>query len=120
MEKPSSPSAFTDADERILRYLREVSTDYPALVAGNTGLHVSLVERRIALLEAEGYVEAVTGEAVYRATDAADEALETLDARPSASGVDPGASAGTSDGTDRPAVPDGGDGPDEDRPADAE
>lgn len=80
MQRPSSPPEFTDADERILRYLRTAGADYPALVAGNTGLHVTLVERRIGLLEAGGYLEAVTGEAVYRATEAGEAALEALDA----------------------------------------
>ena len=79
MERPASPSEFTDADERILRHLRAAGADYPALVAGNTGLHVPLVERRIALLEAEAYVEAVTGETIYRITGAGEGALDALD-----------------------------------------
>lgn len=76
----TSPAEFTDADERILRYLQETGADYPALVAGNTGLHVTLVERHIGLLEDGGYLEAVTGEAVYRTTEAGEAALEALDA----------------------------------------
>lgn len=80
MQRPSSPPEFTDADERILRHLREAGADYPALVSGNTGLHAPLVERRLALLEAEAYVEAVTGESIYRITDAGEVALDVLDA----------------------------------------
>ena len=79
MQRPSSPAAFTDADERILRHLRDAGADYPALVSGNTGLHVPLVERRLDLLEAEAYVEAVTGESIYRITAAGEAALDALD-----------------------------------------
>ena len=93
----SSPNpGLTDADERVLRYLRSVRVDYPALVSGNTGLHVSLVERRIETLEADGYVEAVTGETIYRITPAGERALD---------GDDPATSESASAGK---AVPDGG------------
>lgn len=86
MADQSPSAALTDADERLLRYLRGVRADYPALAAGNTGLHVSLVERRIAALEAAGYVEAVTGETVYRITPAGEEALVARDS-PRSSGA---------------------------------
>lgn len=93
----SSPNpGITNADERVLRYLRSVRADYPALVSGNTGLHVSLVERRIEALEADGYVEAVTGETIYRITPAGERALD-------------GDDTATESTSAAQAVPDGGD-----------
>ena len=71
------PSSLTDTDRRVLRYLRESGADYPALVAGNTGVHIPLVERRIVTLVERGYIEAVTGETIYRITEAGENVLET-------------------------------------------
>ncbi|WP_313694511.1 DUF2250 domain-containing protein [Halorarum halobium] len=74
------PSTLTDTDRRVLAYLRESGADYPALVAGNTGAHIPLVERRIAVLEDLGLLEAVTDESVYRITPAGEAALDGPDA----------------------------------------
>lgn len=68
--------SLTETDRRVLGYLREAGADYPALVAGNTGTHIPLVERRIATLGEWGYVEAVTDEAIYRITEAGVTALD--------------------------------------------
>lgn len=69
------PTTLTDADERVLRHLDRTGADYPALVAANTGLHIPLVERRIATLDERGYVEAATAESIYRVTEAGRRAL---------------------------------------------
>lgn len=76
------PASLSDADERVLRHLADATADYPALVAANTGLHIPLVERRIATLEERGFLEAATGERIYRITSAGRDALagETPDA----------------------------------------
>ncbi|SNR50383.1 DUF2250 domain-containing protein [Halorubrum vacuolatum] len=66
---------LTAADERILAYLDRAGPDYPALVAGNTGLHVAYVEKRIAMLAAAGFLEPVSGEVIYRITDPGHDAL---------------------------------------------
>ncbi|MDZ5812435.1 DUF2250 domain-containing protein [Halorubrum sp. AD140] len=66
---------LTRSDERVLAYLVDVGTDYPAFVASNTGLYLAYVESRLDALEAAGLVERVSGEAVYRATDAGAGAL---------------------------------------------
>ena len=67
--------ALTRSDERLLAYLDDVGTDYPAFVASNTGLYVDHVESRLDALAAAGLVERVTGEAVFRLTDAGRDAL---------------------------------------------
>ncbi|MUW14358.1 DUF2250 domain-containing protein, partial [Halorubrum sp. CBA1125] len=69
-ESDPEPPAITRSDERVLAYLDDVGTDYPAFVAGNTGLYVDHVESRLAALAAAGLVERVTGESVYGLTDA--------------------------------------------------
>ncbi|UIO99591.1 DUF2250 domain-containing protein [Halobaculum sp. CBA1158] len=69
------PTSLSDADERVLRHLSGTGVDYPALVAANTGLHIPLVERRLATMEERGFVEAATGERIYRITDAGTAAL---------------------------------------------
>ncbi|PSQ07493.1 DUF2250 domain-containing protein [Halobacteriales archaeon QS_6_71_20] len=71
---PQSTS-LSDADERVLRHLERAGADYPALVAANTGLHIPLVERRVAALADRGLVEAATAEEIYRVTDAGRRAL---------------------------------------------
>jgi hypothetical protein len=68
-------AALTRSDERVLAYLDGVGTDYPAFVASNTGLYVDHVESRLEALDAAGLAERVTGEAVYRVTDAGRDAL---------------------------------------------
>jgi hypothetical protein len=73
-ESPDAPS-LTRSDERLLAYLDDVGTDYPAFVASNTGLYADHVESRLEALAAAGLVERVTGEAVYRLTDAGRSAL---------------------------------------------
>jgi hypothetical protein len=75
-DESDSPSvALTRTDERVIAYLDDVGTDYPAFVASNTGLYVDHVESRLAALADAGLVERATGEAVFRATDAGREAL---------------------------------------------
>jgi len=69
------PTELSDADERVLRHLDGSSADYPALVAANTGLHIPLVERRMATLAEHGFVEAVTDEQVFRITERGRRAL---------------------------------------------
>ncbi|SHG72063.1 hypothetical protein [Halobaculum gomorrense] len=70
-----TPTDLSDADERVLRHLRDGGVDYPALIAANTGLHIPLVERRIATLEQREFVEAATAERIYRITDRGARAL---------------------------------------------
>ncbi|WP_080509949.1 DUF2250 domain-containing protein [Halorubrum saccharovorum] len=67
--------SLTRTDERVLAYLDDVGTDYPAFVASNTGLYVDHVESRLDALDTAGLVERVTGEEVFRVTDAGREAL---------------------------------------------
>ena len=71
---PETPS-LTRSDERLLAYLDDVGTDYPAFVASNTGLYADHVESRLEALAAAGLVERVTGETVYRLTDVGRAAL---------------------------------------------
>ncbi|MES3161687.1 MAG: DUF2250 domain-containing protein [Halorubrum sp.] len=67
--------ALTRSDERILSYLDDVGSDYQAFISGNTGLYADHAASRLHELEANGFVERVTGEPVYRLTDAGREAL---------------------------------------------
>ena len=69
------PPTLTRSDDRILAYLDDVGADYQAFVSGNTGLYADHVGERLDALEAAGLVEQVTGEAVYRVTDAGRGAL---------------------------------------------
>ncbi|MGM0604340.1 MAG: DUF2250 domain-containing protein [Halobacteriota archaeon] len=71
-------TSLYEPDRRVLTHLREYGADYPALVAGNTGLHIPLVERRCVALEREGLLEAVSGEVIYRITDAGRSRLDTV------------------------------------------
>ncbi len=71
----SESVALNVSDRRILRYLDGSTADYPALIAGNTGLHVGYVERRIETLSTSGLVEPVSGEVIYRITRLGREAL---------------------------------------------
>lgn len=63
------PAWMEDADEQILYILRRDRVQYPALIAGETGAHMPLIERRCRRLESEGLIEPVSGEVVYRLTD---------------------------------------------------
>jgi DNA-binding MarR family transcriptional regulator len=74
-EFPSRTPELTRSDERVLAYLRDAGTDYPAFVASNTGLYADHVESRLDALETAGLVERVTGETVYRITDDGRDAL---------------------------------------------
>jgi len=69
------PVTLTRSDERILAYLDDVGADYQAFVSGNTGLYADHVGERLDALEAGELVEQVTGESVYRITDAGRDAL---------------------------------------------
>ena len=71
---PDRPS-LTRSDERLLSYLADVGADYQAFIAGNTGLYADHVASRLTALADAGLVERVSGEAVYRVTDAGREAL---------------------------------------------
>jgi len=66
---------LTRTDERVLAYLDDAGTDYPAFVASNTGLYLDHVESRLDALDAAGLVERVTDEEVFRLTDAGRDAL---------------------------------------------
>jgi len=72
------------ADRQILERLHGCHTDYPALIASRLGIHTPYVERRCAVLEEHGLIEAVSEEVVYRITDRGEEYLET---HPEAPGV---------------------------------
>jgi len=67
--------SLTRSDERLLSYLADVGADYQAFIAGNTGLYDDHVESRLTALADAGLVERVSGEAVYRVTDAGRDAL---------------------------------------------
>jgi hypothetical protein len=71
---PDRPS-LTRSDERLLSYLADVGADYQAFIAGNTGLYDDHVESRLTALADADLVERVSGEAVYRVTDAGRAAL---------------------------------------------
>ena len=74
-ESDPSSVVLTRTDERVIAYLDDVGTDYPAFVASNTGLYVDHVESRLDALADAGLVERATDEAVFRVTDAGREAL---------------------------------------------
>ena len=63
------PNWMRQADEEIVRELREERPDYLALVANRLGMHLGYVERRCEVLVEQGLLEAVSEEAVYRTTD---------------------------------------------------
>lgn len=73
----SSPVAMnlTRSDERVLEYLADAGADYPALIAGNTGLHVPVVERSVESMTEAGLLERVSDEVVYRITTAGRDAI---------------------------------------------
>jgi predicted transcriptional regulator len=63
------------ADEAILRFLAVERAEYPALIANRIGCHAGHVEDRCAELARRGLLEPVSGEVVYRITDAGREKL---------------------------------------------
>lgn len=67
---------YGELDERVLQYLRDQGADYPALIASYTGMHVPLVEKRCEALDADGLVEPVSGEVVYRITSRGERLLD--------------------------------------------
>lgn len=71
-------------DRAVLRDLTENGPDYAPLVANRCGLNRKTVERCCDRLVAEGYLERVSGEPVYRATEAAAEKLAALRDAPGA------------------------------------
>lgn len=63
------PTWMEKTDERILHILRRERVQYPALIAGEVGAHMPVIERRCQRLESNGLIEPVSGEVVYRLTD---------------------------------------------------
>lgn len=71
------PAWSRPADRAVVEFLAEHGPEYPAIVANRTGQHAPRVERRCDVLADRGLLEAVSGEVVYRTTDAGDRAAET-------------------------------------------
>ena len=65
----STKPELTRSDERVLAYLVGVESEYPALIAGNTGLHVAHVDRRLEALRDVGLVETGSDGTTYRLTE---------------------------------------------------
>lgn len=63
-------------DEAILRFLSQERAEYPAIVANRIGAHTPYVETRCEVLASRGYLEAVSGEVVYRITDRGVDAVD--------------------------------------------
>ncbi|MDR5672871.1 hypothetical protein AArcCO_0902 [Halalkaliarchaeum sp. AArc-CO] len=76
MSRPG-PEELTDADRRVLSFLHTNGAEFPALIASNTGLYVTLAERRCAFLEEAGYIESVDEATVYRLTEHGIDYLES-------------------------------------------
>ena len=55
-------------DLSILQFLADNRAEYPAIIANRVGGHTPDVERRCQALATQGYLEAVSGEVVYRIT----------------------------------------------------
>ncbi|WP_255150248.1 hypothetical protein [Halorarius halobius] len=72
-----SSDRLRPADRRILEQLRDHPPDYMALVANRLGMPTGYVERRWEVLVDVGYIEPVTGEAIYRLTEQGERYLET-------------------------------------------
>ena len=73
----NGPEELTDADQRVMSFLHTNGAEFPALIASNTGLYVTLAERRCSFLEEAGYIESVDEATVYRLTDRGIEYLES-------------------------------------------
>lgn len=71
------PEELTDADRRVLSFLHTNGAEFPALIASNTGLYVTLAERRCAFLEETGFIESVDEATVYRLTERGIDYLES-------------------------------------------
>lgn len=63
-------------DEAILAFLQDERAEYPAIIANRIGAHTPYVERRCEALASRGYLEAVSGEVVYRITAEGIDAVE--------------------------------------------
>lgn len=70
------PAWSRPADRAILEFLVDQRAEYPAIVANRTGMHTTHVEKRCAELAERGLLEAVSGEIVYRVTDAGRRAVD--------------------------------------------
>lgn len=66
--EPVDPE-LTRSDERVLAYLVGDGAEYSALIAGNTGLHVAHVDRRLKALRDAGLVETASDGTAYRLTE---------------------------------------------------
>jgi Mn-dependent DtxR family transcriptional regulator len=71
------PTWSRPADRDIIEFLDERGAEYPAIVANRIGRHAPYVETRCAELAERGLLEAVSGEVVYRLTDAGERACES-------------------------------------------
>lgn len=74
---PDHEDSRHPADVTILAYLSDEKPDYVPLIASHRGLHPGYAQRRIDRLAAEGLVEAVSREVVYRITERGESVLET-------------------------------------------
>ncbi|QDX41407.1 DUF2250 domain-containing protein [Salarchaeum sp. JOR-1] len=71
----SGSPALRPVDAAILEFLADDRVEYAAIIANRVGAHTPYVERRCAVLADRGLLEAVTGEVVFRATDAGKRAV---------------------------------------------
>jgi predicted transcriptional regulator len=67
---------MTTADETILQDLRAEQPDYATLVASRIGMVPNYVDERCRALEANGLIESVSSEVVYRVTDRGERYLD--------------------------------------------
>jgi hypothetical protein len=72
----SQPAWSRPADRVILSFLADQRAEYPAIVANRTGMHTPHVEQRCEELADRGLLEAVSGEVVYRVTEAGQRAVD--------------------------------------------
>lgn len=63
-----TPERLSAADETILETFRTEPVQYPALIAGRSGLHIPYAERRCRVLADRGFLERVSDEVAYRLT----------------------------------------------------
>lgn len=71
------PAWSRPADEAIVEFLAGNGPEYPAIVANRIGMHAPYVETRCEELAERELLEAVSGEVVYRLTDAGEHAADT-------------------------------------------
>jgi hypothetical protein len=74
---PRQPTWSRPADRNILEFLDDRGAEYPAIVANRIGMHAPYVETRCVELAERGLLEAVSGEVVYRITEAGKRACES-------------------------------------------